>query len=234
MFRWSNRHDLRRSLREHSWIWKAPFLTATVAIWVGAVVLFVGPWQGGSNTPDRVRTLPSPVSVEPDDTAGERRPAGVELSATGFTDDSSGTSDLAVDDQSGGAADTTETGSAPPTDSVLEVGPGLDSPITTEVGDDTARRPSSRSSSTTPAPPTVTSTAPAPPTVTTLPPRPPTVTVARPTTRPPSVTIPRPTAPPTTPPATTSPPVTQPPTVPTTVPAETAPPTSAAPAPPLP
>ena len=233
MPRWLNRQELRESLRGHSWVWKAPFLTATVTIWVGAVVLFIGPWQG-SSSPDRVRTLPPPSSVEPEVSVEERRLPFTESSDSDVIDDDSGTSDPAVDDEAGGADDSAEAGSAPPTDSVLEAAPSLDLPITTEAVDDTVRRPPRDSSSPTPAPPTVTTTAPAPPTVTTLPPQPPTVTVARPTTLPPSVTIPRPTAPPTTPPATTSPPTTQPTTVPTTVPAETAPPTSAALAPLLP
>ena len=46
MSRWSIREELRESLREHPWIWKAPFLAVNIAIWVGVIVLFVGPLAG--------------------------------------------------------------------------------------------------------------------------------------------------------------------------------------------
>jgi hypothetical protein len=209
--RWSIRERLRHSVREHAWIWKAPFLFATVTIWVGGILLFLSPWQGDSRSPDRIRTVPSPASVEPDDSAGERGPL--------FTDPSrNGT---AADGRQGGDSEPTDVGAPAPTGSALEVVSTLDVPVTGAVETASAAT-TRRSTGPTPAPPTVTSSAPVTAPVTAPAPGPPTVTVAPPTTRPPTVTIARPSAPPTTPPVTTSPPVTPPATVSTTDPSTVA------------
>jgi hypothetical protein len=200
MARWSRRQELRELLRDHPWIWKAPFVAATLLVWGTAIVLFLGPWQGESGSPDTIRTLPPPATATPDESVAERGP--VRPSSTA--------SRLAGDVEAGAASETTEVGSAPSTGDVAEVPPGSDLPAPAETVDDSADQTTGRSSSPTPAPPTATTTAPAPP-IATPTTRPPTVTVATPTTRPPTVTIPRPTVP-----ATTAPPTTQPPTVPAT------------------
>lgn len=218
MSRWLNRQELRLSLREHPWVWKAPFLAITTIIWVGAALFTFGVWQGESNSPSRTRTLPPPAVLEADDSAEERVPRIEESSANSLIGDPVDTTDPTVDGASVAAAETTEVSSAPSNDSVPEVAPTLAAPVATDAVESLAEPPPRRSSRPTAAPPTVTSTAPPAPIVTAPPVRPPTITVVRPTTRPPTVTIPRPTAPTTTPPATTSPPVTQPPTVPSTAP----------------
>jgi hypothetical protein len=147
--RWSIRERLRHSVREHAWIWKAPFLFATVTIWVGGILLFLSPWQGDSRSPDRIRTVPSPASVEPDDSAGERGPL--------FTDPSrNGT---AADGRQGGDSEPTDVGAPAPTGSALEVVSTLDVPVTGAVETASAAT-TRRSTGPTPAPPTVTSSAP--------------------------------------------------------------------------
>ena len=209
MSRWSIGQDLQDFLREHSWVWKAPFLATTMTVWVGALLLSFGLWPGESNGPNRAKTLPAPALIQPDNSLEEREPLGAASSIPQAIDR---TVDRVADDGSGSAAESTEVTVASPIESAAGAAPAVEVPVAAETADGPDERPNRSSSSPTPAPPTVTTTAPPVVTAPTLP-RPPTVTIAPPTTRPPAVTIPRPTAPP----------VTQPPTVPTTVSATTTP-----------
>ena len=72
MSRWMIRQEFGEYLREHSWIWKAPFLATTAMVWAGAIVVSLGLWQGDSGPPSRACTLPPPASVEVEDTAEDR------------------------------------------------------------------------------------------------------------------------------------------------------------------
>lgn len=61
---WSTRrHVLRVYLRNHNWWWKWPLVATTVAVWVGALVLLVAPWDRAGSQ-EHVDGLPAPTTTD--------------------------------------------------------------------------------------------------------------------------------------------------------------------------
>jgi hypothetical protein len=92
---WSTRrHVLRVYLKTHKWWWKWPFIATTVAVWVGALVLVVAPWDRAGSE-EHVEGLPAPTTPDPkphdgptnrvsswstgDEESGHRRTTGTAL-----------------------------------------------------------------------------------------------------------------------------------------------------------
>ncbi len=216
--------EWRLYLRDHKWWWKWPLVATTTAVWLGAMVLFVAPWQS-NNSIDL--SQPETVSTAEDD---ENTTVGVlEALDDDFAPDELPEVDD-VDVAALGADEPEET--EPPADT--EVAPDTaapddveaDEPEPTESTSERRRRPTSADRVEEPQPETTTTVTVPPatsPPVIVVPNRPPVIVVAdRPST---TTTTVRPTTTP--PPTTTQPPTTAPPT---TAPPTTAPPTTAPPA----
>jgi len=78
--------EWRLYLRDHKWWWKWPLVAVTMAVWLGAMVLFVAPWQ--SNNSIDV-SQPEPVSTIDDDedtTVGVREAIGDDFAADPLPD----------------------------------------------------------------------------------------------------------------------------------------------------
>ena len=58
MTRLNDRDEWELYLREHKWWWKWPLIVVTLGVWVGAMVLFVAPWQSNASIDD-LRTNPA-------------------------------------------------------------------------------------------------------------------------------------------------------------------------------
>jgi hypothetical protein len=250
MTRLTDRGELRLYLREHNWWWKWPLVATTVAVWIGAMILFVSPWQSNASTDD-LETRPAPTDDVVDDVAGDDDAAPGDLTiipdlrgatdTTGVADDE--TPATSVEE----AVDAAEVEALSPEPTVEEP-PAVVAAEATDSGDAGRRRPAT----TEPPPPApspldpnifTTTTVRSTTTTTTI--RRTTITVPRPIT---TTTIPRPTTttttirpttttttapPPPPPPPTTAAPTTTaapPPPPPTTA---APPPTTAAPPPPI-
>ncbi len=222
----TERERLRWYLRDHKWWWKWPLIAATLLVWVGALALFVAPWQSDARTGDvAALTLTTeapdadPPSEAPNTDSAQRTfPAGGNLgdllaSATLAPVDDGEVADAAAELV---PPDST----TPPTSveaTVVESEPVVveSEPVVVE----STRRPNrSRRPEPAPEPPPspvapVVVPATTPPTTVGWPfvPRPPATTPSAPTTTPPTTTPPT-TTPPTTTPPTTTPPTTTPPT----------------------
>ena len=42
--------EWRLYLRDHNWWWKWPLIVTTLGVWVGAMIMFVAPWQSNAST----------------------------------------------------------------------------------------------------------------------------------------------------------------------------------------
>ncbi len=58
MARLTEHGEWKLYLRDHKWWWKWPTVAATLGVWVGAMVLFVAPWQS-NDLIDKVETAPA-------------------------------------------------------------------------------------------------------------------------------------------------------------------------------
>jgi len=244
MTRLGDRAELRLYLREHKWWWKWPFIAMTVALWIGAMVLFVSPWQSNASTDD-IETRPAPTDNVDDDVSGEDDAAPGDLTVIPDLRGTTDTTEVADDETTATsveeAVDAAEVESLSPEPTVEEPPPVVQAEVT-DSGDAGRRRPATteppppapspfdpnifttttvRATTTTTTIRRTTITAPKPITTTTIP-RPTTTTT---TVRPTTTTT---TAPP--PPTTAAPTTTAAPPPPTTA---APPPTTAAPPPPI-
>ena len=64
----TRRQVLRVYLKNHDWWWKWPFIATAVAVWVGALLLLVAPWDRAGSE-EHVDGLPAPTApdLKPDD-----------------------------------------------------------------------------------------------------------------------------------------------------------------------
>ena len=55
---------LRVYLKDHDWWWKWPFVATAVALWVGALLLLVAPWDRAGSE-EHIDGLPAPTATDP-------------------------------------------------------------------------------------------------------------------------------------------------------------------------
>ncbi len=69
----TRRQVLRVYLNDHDWWWKWPFIATALAMWVGALVLLVAPWDRAGSE-EHIVGLPTPTAPDPrtDDEPTER------------------------------------------------------------------------------------------------------------------------------------------------------------------
>ena len=65
----ARRQVLRVYLRNNKWWWKWPFVATTVAVWAGALVLLVAPWDRAGSE-EHVDGLPAPTAPDPTPNTG--------------------------------------------------------------------------------------------------------------------------------------------------------------------
>ena len=139
------------ALRDHPWIWKAPVLLATMAIWLGALVMFVAPWQGSNPNDARIRTgstVAEPVdsiSEQPDESRAGVIDAGEEDA------EPTEPTEPEPEQQPSTVIQIIELDDSP--DAAGNDQPAAEPPVPTEADDDTTEPPPRRASSPTPAPP---------------------------------------------------------------------------------
>ena len=60
----TRRQALRLYLNYHDWWWKWPFVATAVALWVGALLLLVAPWDRAGSE-EHIDGLPAPTATDP-------------------------------------------------------------------------------------------------------------------------------------------------------------------------
>ena len=68
MARLREHDELRLYLRDHKWWWKWPLIVTTLGVWIGAMLMFVAPWQSNPSS-DNVQTAPATTDQRDDGSA---------------------------------------------------------------------------------------------------------------------------------------------------------------------